>query len=112
MYARWSTFAVGMALVLAPLLLGYPDVGAILHDVTMGVLACVLTLAALDQPALRFLHLLPAAWLIWTGHRDGGSTAARAELVLGALLLVAAAVPRARAARLGAADRERAGVRA
>ncbi len=111
MYARWSSFAVGMGLVLAPLLLGYHEVGSILHDVTMGVLACVLTLAALDLPALRFLNLLPAAWLVWTGHVAADPAAAQAEMALGVLLLVASLVPRARlASRL--AERERAGVRA
>ncbi len=109
MYARWGTFAVGMGLVLAPLLLGYHEVGPILHDVTMGVLACVLTLAALELPALRFLNLLPAAWLVWTGHRADDPAATQAEMALGVLLLVAALVPRARVApRLSAAERERA----
>lgn len=99
MYARWSTFAVGMGLVLAPLVLGYRDVGSTLHDVTMGVLSCVLTLAALDLPALRFLNLLPAAWLAWTGYRATDPVAARAEVALGVLLLGAALLPRARALR-------------
>jgi hypothetical protein len=112
MYARWGTFVVGMGLVLAPLLLGYQEVGSILHDVTMGVLACVLTLAALELPALRFLNLLPAAWLAWTGHAGEG-IAAQAELVGGVLLVVAALVPRARIApRLAAGERARAGMRA
>lgn len=117
MYARWGTFAVGLGLVLAPLLLGYQEVGPILHDVTMGVLACVLTLAALDLPALRFLNLLPAAWLVWTGHGAADPAAARAEWVGGLLLLAAAMVPRARAvprlaAGASAAERQRAGARA
>jgi hypothetical protein len=111
MYARWSTFAVGLGLVLAPLLLGYQEVGAILLDVTVGVLACVLSLAARELPGLRFLALLPAAWLLWSGHAASDASALQAEVAGGALLAVAALVPRARVTpRLPATER-RAGVR-
>jgi hypothetical protein len=108
MYARWGTFAIGMGLMLAPLLAGYQDAGAILHDITLGLLVCVLTLAALETPPARFLLLAPAAWLLWTGARGGEPAAASAEVLAGALLVVGSLLPRARLVpRLG-----RAGVRA
>lgn len=109
MYGRWGTFAVGMGLVLAPLAFGYSDIGAILHDVAIGLVICILTLAALETPALRFLNALPAAWLVWTGRLSGDPTAGRTELVCGVLLVVAALVPRA---RLRLAERGGAGIRA
>ncbi|HET6439642.1 MAG TPA: hypothetical protein VFG59_16370 [Anaeromyxobacter sp.] len=113
MYARWSTFVVGLGLVFAPLLLGYRGVGATLHDVALGLLACVLALASLDAPVLRFLNLVPAAWLIWSGHNGTEAIAGLAEVVAGALLAASALLPRTRlAARLGGAERNRAGVRA
>ncbi len=110
MYGRWGTFAIGMGLVLAPLVLGYQEIVPILHDVAIGLVVCILALAALEAPSLRFLNALPAAWLIWTGHlsRDGG--AGLAEIAGGALLVAAALLPRARV-RFGA-ERDRAGMRA
>jgi len=108
MYARWGTFAIGLGLVLAPLLAGYQDAGAILHDIALGLLVCVITLAALETPSLRFLLLVPAGWLLWTGARAGDPPVARAELLAGALLAVSSLLPRGRLApRLG-----RAGARA
>jgi hypothetical protein len=108
MYARWSTFAIGMGLALAPLLVGYQEVGPVLHDVAIGLLVCILTLAALETPALRFLIPLPAAWLVWTGRLSGDPGAGLAEVAAGALLVVAALVPRA---RIRFAERGRAGAR-
>ncbi len=109
MYARWSTFAIGMGLVLAPLAVGYQEIGPVLHDVAFGLLVCILTLAALETPALRFLVALPAAWLVWTGRLSTDPGAGVAELAAGALLVVAALVPRA---RVRFPERDRAGVRA
>jgi len=110
MYARWGTFAIGMGLVLAPLVVGYQEIGPILHDVAIGLVVCILALAALETPALRFLNALPAAWLVWTGRLSNHAGAGLAEIVGGALLVVAALVPRARV-RFGA-ERVRAGLRA
>jgi hypothetical protein len=111
-YARWGTFAVGMSLVLTPLALGYSQVGLVLHEVALGLLACVLALAALESPALRFLNLLPSAWLAWTGLESADPKARVAEVLASALLLAFALVPRARLTRrLGVAP-GRAGMRA
>ncbi len=108
MHARWASFAIGMGLILAPVLAGYGEAGAILHDVAMGLLVCVVALAALESPPLRFLSFAPAAWLVWTGARAGDAASARVEVVAGALLAIATLVPRARLLpRLG-----RAGARA
>lgn len=108
MYARWGTFAIGMGLVLAPMVTGYQDAGAILHDIALGLLVCVLTLASLETPPVRFLMLAPAGWLLWTGARAGDPTVSHAELLGGALLAVTSLLPRARLVpRLG-----RAGARA
>jgi hypothetical protein len=116
MYAsstRWGTFGVGMGLVLAPLVLGYAEVGETLHAVALGLLACVLALAALETPALRFLNLAPSAWLAWNGQQSTDPRARLAAVVAGALLLAFALAPRARLApRLPAVERSRAGVRA
>ncbi len=109
MYARWSTFAIGLGLVLAPLLIGYQDIGPVLHDVAFGLLVCILTLAALENPSLRFLIPIPAAWLVWTGRLSSDPGAGLVELAAGALLVVAALVPRA---RVRFPERDRAGVRA
>jgi hypothetical protein len=109
MYGRWGTFAIGMGLVLAPLVVGYREIGPVLHDVAIGLLVCVVTLAALETPALRFLNALPAAWLVWTGRQSTDSVAGLAEIIGGALLIVAALVPRA---RVRFAERGRAGMRA
>ncbi len=109
MFARWGTFAIGMGLVVAPLAVGYQQIGPILHDVAIGLVICILALAALETPALRFLNALPAAWLVWTGLLGTGSRADLAEIVGGALLVVAVLVPRA---RVRLAERGRAGMRA
>ena len=95
MYARWASFAIGMWLLLAPLLLGYGEYGAILHDVALGLLVCIATLAALDWPPFRFALALPAAWLLYAGRAADGA-AAVTEVVCGAALLLLVAVPSAR----------------
>jgi hypothetical protein len=96
MYARWLSFAIGIALMLAPLVLGYGSVARILHDVAMGVLVCVATLAALEWPLARFVLAAPAIWLLLAGRGSPEAAAGAAELVAGALLLALAAVPSAR----------------
>jgi hypothetical protein len=96
MYARWGSFGVGMGLMLAPLLLGYQDVAAILQDVAMGLVVCIATLAALEWPPARFGLALPASWLLWSGRGGGDPAAAVAEVVAGAVLLGLAAFPSTR----------------
>ncbi len=96
MYARWASFAVGIGLMLAPVVLGYASVARILHDVAMGVLVCVATLAALEWPLARFVLAAPATWLLLAGRGSPDGAAAIAELAAGALLLVLAAFPSAR----------------
>lgn len=96
MYARWVSFAIGIALMLAPLVLGYGSVARILHDVAMGVLVCIATLAALEWPLARFVLAAPAIWLILAGRGAPEAGAAATELAAGALLLVLAAIPSAR----------------
>jgi hypothetical protein len=95
MVARWACFAAGFWLVLAPLLLGHPSVGLVLHDVAAGTVACALALASVPWPALRRAALLPAAWLLaapslvaW-----GSAPASAGQRVAGAVLLVASLVP-------------------
>jgi hypothetical protein len=96
MYARWASFAVGLWLMLAPLVLGYRSVGPILHDVAMGLLVCIATLAALEWPRARFALAGPAVWLVLASRDTGDRLAAAAELSAGALLFVLALVPSAR----------------
>ncbi|MGC4000571.1 MAG: hypothetical protein QM767_25245 [Anaeromyxobacter sp.] len=113
MYARWGSFAVGLGLMAAPALLGYSAIGPILHDVALGLLVCIGTLAALEWPAARFALTLPAAWLAWTGHAAPEPAASGAEFAAGLLLLGLALVPSARhAPRLVPDPRARAGARA
>jgi hypothetical protein len=64
MRARWASFAVGLWLLVAPLVLGYPNVWAVLHDVALGLLVSVGTLAAMEWPLARFALVIPAAWLL------------------------------------------------
>ncbi len=96
MPARWGSFAVGMGLIVAPLVLGYAAASAILHDVAVGMLVCVASLAALEWPRARFAMALPAIWLVAAGRASGDGRAAAAELSAGALLLALALVPSAR----------------
>src|SRR6266542_2074141 len=59
MPARWGSFAIGLGLILAPLVLGYGSPGLVVHDVAMGLLVCVATLAAFEWPRARFALALP-----------------------------------------------------
>lgn len=70
--------------------------GPILHDVAMGMLVCVATLAALEWPRARFALAAPALWLLVAGRAAPERQAAAAELLAGALLLLLSAVPSAR----------------
>ncbi len=95
MRARWVTFAVGLWLILAPLLLGYPTVAAVLHDVALGMLVCVGTLAALEWPRARFAVVVPGLWLAigtcavgWDAH-----VVASNQLLSGVAILALALVP-------------------
>jgi hypothetical protein len=107
MPARWGSFAIGLALILAPLVLGYRSAGAILQDVAMGLLVSIGTLAALEWPRARFAMAVPALWLLQAGRGTEDSRAAAAELVAGTLLLALSLVPSGRrvprAAQLGRA---------
>ena len=95
MYARWASFEIGMWLLLAPLVLGYAEFGAVLHDVALGLLVCIATLAALEWPPFRFAMALPAAWLLFAGRAAGGA-AGVTEIACGVALLVLVAIPSGR----------------
>jgi hypothetical protein len=100
MVARWATFATGLWLLFAPLVLGYEEAGAVLHDIAVGLVVCVGAIAALDWPVARFAQLLPAAWLVGAPRAlelDAG--AAANHLVAGALLAVLVAFPGGRVRR-------------
>lgn len=112
MLARWSSFAVGLGLLLSPLVLGYGDAAAVLRDVAMGALVCVVALAAVEWPLARLALAAPAAWLLAAGRAGGDRHAAATELVAGGLLLVLAFVPRPRPAGLPRVARRGAGARA
>lgn len=103
MPARWASFAVGLGLLLAPLVLGYGDAGAILHDVAVGLLVCIGALAALEWPRARFLLAAPALWLVHAGRGAEDVRAATAELGAAALLVVLALFPGGRRASRPAA---------
>jgi hypothetical protein len=96
MPARWSSFAVGLGLLLAPLVLGYGSAGAILQDVALGLLVSIGALAALEWPRARFLMAAPALWLVHVGRGAGDLRAATAEIGAGALLLALALIPSGR----------------
>jgi hypothetical protein len=95
MPARWGSFAIGLGLMLAPLVLGYERPGTVLHDVAMGLLVCVAALASLEWPRARFAMAAPALWLAAAGRGSEGAAAA-AELTAGGLLLALALVPSGR----------------
>ena len=95
-YARWGSFGVGIGLMLAPVVLGYGSAARILHDVAMGVLVCVATLAALEWPLARFVLAAPATWLLLAGRGSPGGAAPIVELAAGVILLVLAVIPSAR----------------
>ena len=89
---------MGLGLVLAPLVLGYGSAAPILHDVAMGSLVCITTLAALERPRARFLLALPALWLVASSPSSSDPAAAAFDLGAGAILLLLTAVPSARLA--------------
>ena len=95
MRARWATFAVGCWLMLAPLVLGYPTVTAVLHDVALGLLLCIGTLAALEWPLLRLALAAPALWLLAASDALAWSsrTVTANELASGVVVLLLALVP-------------------
>jgi len=96
MAARWTSFGVGLWLALAPLVLGYGAVGPILHGVAVGLLVCILTLAALEWPPARFALVAPALWLVATAHLSSDAAARTVELGAGVALAAASLVPSAR----------------
>ena len=101
MVARWASFAVGLWLILAPLCLGYGSVVAILHEVAVGLLVCVATLAALEWPATRLAQLVPAAWLLVAPRLlafDSAIVTAN-QVAAGAALAVLALIPGGRLAQ-------------
>lgn len=90
---------MGLALMLAPLVLGYRSVAPILHDVAMGLLVCIATLAAIEWPRARFALAAPGIWLVAFAPFAPERGATVADLVAGSLLLVLAPIPGARLAR-------------
>jgi hypothetical protein len=101
MVARWTCFAAGIWLVLAPLLLGHPTVGLVLHDVCLGTLACILALASFRSPPARRAAAVPAAWLLaapWVV-AWGSAAAGAGQRAAGLVLLLAALAPAPRPAR-------------
>jgi hypothetical protein len=100
MRARWATFAVGLWLILAPLVLGYPTVASVLHEVALGLLVCVAALAAMEWPVARIGLAAPALWLLaaWDAIHWGSRTVAGNELACGLAILALALVPSAKTA--------------
>jgi hypothetical protein len=84
---------VGLWLVFAPLVLGYGQAFPILHDVAIGLLVCLLCIAALGWPGLRCSLALPAAWLLWAGRSASDAAASANEVASGAALVLLGAVP-------------------
>jgi cytochrome c biogenesis protein CcdA len=101
MVARWSSFAAGLWLMLAPLVLGHATAAAVLHDVALGLLVCVASLAALDWPLARFLLLAPAAWLVSAPRTMSWEqpVVEANQLALGIVVAVLAVVPSGRLLR-------------
>jgi hypothetical protein len=98
MAARWGTFAIGLGLLLAPLVLGYASAAAILRDVSVGTLVCVAALAALQWPRVRAVNVLGALWLLLAARRTSDARPAAVELGAAVLLVAASLLPRARRA--------------
>lgn len=104
MRARWAGFAVGSWLLVAPLVLGYNSVGPVLHDVTLGLLVCVGTLAAIEWPLARLALLAPALWLVFAPSALGwGAPAFANDVACGVSVLASALVPGRRVAPAPAA---------
>jgi hypothetical protein len=106
MVARWTCFAAGIWLMLAPLVLGHPTVGLVLHDVCLGTLISALALASFRWPLARRAAILPAAWLLaapsvvaW-----GSALANRSQRIAGLVLLLAGLAPSPRPVRRPAAE--------
>jgi hypothetical protein len=101
MVARWSAFAAGLWLMFAPLFLGHATAAAVLHDVALGLLVCVASLAALEWPAARFTLLAPAAWLVTAPRTMSWEQPAveANQLALGLVVVALAVVPSARLLR-------------
>ena len=95
MRARWASFAVGLWLLLAPLVLGYPTVRAVLHDIALGTMVSAAALAALEWPLARLALGLLAAWLLTAANTLGWSsrTVIANELAAGVALLLLSLVP-------------------
>jgi hypothetical protein len=101
MMARWASFAVGLWLLLAPLVLGHEEVAPVLHDVALGLLVCVGTLAALEWPVARLGQLVPALWLVAAPRvlAFESTTVTANQVASGAVLAVLALVPGGRLAQ-------------
>jgi len=95
MRARWASFAVGLWLLLAPLVLGYPTVRAVLHDIALGTMVSAAALAALEWPLARLALGLLAVWLLTAANTLGWSsrTVIANELAAGVALLLLSLVP-------------------
>lgn len=98
MFARWGSFWIGVWLFMAPLVLGYQSLATILHDVAIGLLVSVASLAAFQWPMTRFTLVLPGLWLL-TGSQlisAGDRSAQAAQLASGIALIGLSLVPSAR----------------
>ena len=100
MRARWASFVVGLWLMLAPLVIGYPTVASVLHEVALGLLVCVAALAAMEWPLARVGLAVPAVWLLaaWDAIDWGSRAVAGNELACGLAILALALVPSGKAA--------------
>ena len=100
MRARWGSFAVGLWLIMAPLVLGYPSASSVLHEVALGLLVCVTALAAMEWPIARFGLAVPGLWLVaaWNAVDWGSRAVAANELACGLATLALALVPTSKAA--------------
>jgi hypothetical protein len=101
MVARWSSFAAGLWLMFAPLVLGHATAVAVLHDVALGLLVCVASLAALEWPAARYTLLAPATWLLSAPRAMAWQQPAveANQVVVGVAVAVLAVVPSGRLLR-------------
>lgn len=104
MRARWLTFGLGLWLILAPLVLGYDEVTAVLHEVALGLLVCVGALAAMEWPVVRYAVAAPALWLLaaadaieWSSRIVTANELASGLVVLALVLVPSGKVASARA---------------
>ncbi len=100
MRARWVSFTVGLWLIMAPLVLGYPTAASVLHEIALGLLVCIGALAAMEWPIARVGLVVPALWLLaaWDALDWGSRTVALNELACGLATLALAFVPSTKAA--------------